>query len=133
MKVYVYGNPDISIDNQALKLSEKLKKDFSQVEFVVVKPNEDTDFYGDEMPLIIDVVLGLPGVRVLTKDHIDTIILEPRATVHDFGLGFQLKYLLKLGKIKNFYLIGIPLDKEVSYSSIHSTFKKLVAQDIQGS
>jgi hypothetical protein len=55
------------------------------------------------------------------------------SSVHDFDLGFQLLYLKKLGKLKNFLIIGIPMKGEINYLRIQSILRKLVAQDIQGS
>jgi hypothetical protein len=40
-KVYVFGNPDIDIDNKPFLYLENLKNDFPQIGFVTVKPNED--------------------------------------------------------------------------------------------
>ena len=61
------------------------------------------------------------------------IVLPPRNSVHDFDLGFQLKYLKKLGKLGKVTIIGLPQTGEIDYDSIHSILRKLVAQDMQGS
>jgi len=133
MQVYVFGNQDVKTDNQAILLAKKLQKDFEEVEFVFVEPNEDLPFVGLEKVVIMDVILGLGKVQVFSLESFDKISGLTRATVHDFDLGFQLKYLKKLGKIGKVEIIGIPLTGKVDYSSIQSIFKKLVAQDMQGS
>jgi len=133
MKVYVFGNCDLEFDNNALKVIEKLGQELNTIEFIEIKPNQDI-FFGDESTVIIlDVIEGLKDVQVFDEKHIDKLILSPRNSVHDFDLGFQLKYLKKLGKLKKVKIVGLPMTKDVDYNSIHSIFKKLVAQDIQGS
>ena len=52
---------------------------------------------------------------------------------HDFDLPFQLRYLKKLGKLGTVTVIGIPQEGEVDHLLIKSIFRKLVAQDMQGS
>jgi hypothetical protein len=66
-------------------------------------------------------------------DEIDRLTLSPRGSVHDFDLAFQLRYLKKLGKLGKVTLIGIPQEGEVDHLLIKSIFRKLVAQDMQGS
>jgi len=133
MKIYVFGNWDLEFDNNALKVTEKLSKDFDSLKFIEVKPNQDVSFEGEDNVVILDVIEGLKEARVFDEKHIDKLVLSPRNSVHDFDLGFQLKYLKKLGKIKNVKIVGLPRTGTVDYSSIHSIFKKLVAQDMHGS
>lgn len=132
-KVYVFGNEDVKIDAKTFEILEKLRHDFDNLEFVKVMPNADVPF-GDEKDVIIfDVVQGIRNIHIFSEKDIDKVQLSPRTSVHDFDLAFQIKYLLKLGKLKKIMIVGIPMDKDVDYSSIHDTFKKFVAQDIQGS
>lgn len=150
MKVYVFGNPDVASDNQAILMAKRLQKDFSvdtkstgstkiPVEFVFVKPNEDLPFIEMNEVVIMDVIGGLDKPKKFILDDFEKFSGFSRSTVHDFDLGFQLKYLKKLGKINKVKIIGIPvtgktgMKKEKYYSSIQSIFKKLVAQDMQGS
>ena len=90
MTIYVFGNIDIPEDS---------------IEIKIIKPNEDVLFDSDN-PIIIDTVSGLKKVTLFNK--IDDIESLKSSTVHDFDLGFQLKYLKKLGKIKKVTIIGIP-------------------------
>ena len=64
---------------------------------------------------------------------IDRFAPPPRTTVHDFDLAFQLKYLKKIGRLGEVYVLGIPKEGEVDYSRVISILRKLVAQDMQGS
>jgi hypothetical protein len=149
MKIFVFGNPDLKFDKIPQKLIQKLEKDFNnQVIFEYVKPNEDLPFENSPNVVILDIIRHLKIPKLLNETHINNILEGPRTSVHDFDLGFQLKYLLKLGKLQKVSIIGIPMsyaieensestckesEKALPYSSIHSIVKKLVAQDIQGS
>ena len=133
MKVYVFGNQDVEEDKAAFDAVRELEGVFKGVTFVIVKPNEDLPFVGEEKIVILDTVAGISEVRLITGADLDKIVLPPRGTVHDFDLGFQLKYLKKLGKLGEIMIIGLPQGKETDYLSIHSILRKLVAQDMQGS
>lgn len=132
-KVYVFGNEDVEIDSKTFEYIERLRQDFDNLEFVKVLPNSDVPFGDEENVIIFDAVQGIKNIHIFSEKDIDKIQLSPRTSVHDFDLGFQIKYLLKLGRLKKILIIGIPMDIDIDYSSIHETFKKLVAQDMQGS
>lgn len=105
--------------------------------FLEIGPNEDlpidtSDEEKDEI-FIVDTVEGLSEIKILDESAIDKLSCTANSSVHDYDLGFQLKYLKKLGKINKIKILGIPMNKEISYSSFHSSFKKFVAQDIHGS
>jgi hypothetical protein len=72
-------------------------------------------------------------VALIEGDEIDTLILSPRGSVHDFDLAFQLRYLKKLDKLGKTTIISVPQQGEADYSRIHSILRKLVSHDIQGS
>jgi hypothetical protein len=91
MTVYVFGNEDVA-------------EDFIKIKFV--KPNEDVEF-DSENPVILDTVAGLKKIKIF--ENIGAIQKMKSSTVHDFDLGFQLKYLKKLGKIKGATIIGVPM------------------------
>jgi Ni,Fe-hydrogenase maturation factor len=133
MKVYVFGNPDSLQDNQAIQAVKKLKKRVNDVEFVMIKPNEDLSFADESNVVIMDAVQGIQTIQIFNENDIEKLTYTPRNSVHDFDLGFQLKYLKKLGKLKHISIIGLPINKEVDYDSLHSILRKLVAQDMQGS
>lgn len=133
MKIHLFGNEDFPEDSRVLGYMKKLEKDFPEVDFVVVKPNEDLPFEDQEDLVIMDAVAGITEARLLTEKDFDKLKLSPRTTVHDFDLGFQLKLLKKLGKLGKVTILGIPMTGKTDYSSIHSMVKKLVAQDMQGS
>jgi Ni,Fe-hydrogenase maturation factor len=133
MKVYIFGNQDIDIDNKPLLFLKQLKLDFSLIDFVVVKPNEDINFENESNVLIVDTVAGIDKPELLDESAVDKLSVSRGSSAHDYDLAFQLKYLKKLGKINKINILGIPQTVDCSYDSFHSIFKKFVAQDIQGS
>ncbi len=120
-------------DNNALNVVNELRDSLPDIEFVTIKPNEDLPFAGEETVVIMDVVEGIEDIKVFDNKDLDKLVLPSRTSVHDFDLGFQLKYLRKLGKLGKVIIIGIPMRKEVDYSSIQLILRKLVAHDMQGS
>lgn len=135
MYVYVLGNKDVDLDNSPFLYLQDLIKDFPEIRFVEISVNSDfpEDAFLERTIFLFDTVRGIKKVSLLDETWIDKLTDMVRSTVHDFDIGFQLKYLKKLGKIDKILIIGLPYGQKVPYSSIHSTFKKLVAQDIQGS
>lgn len=138
MKVYIFGNPDLIFDRHALAISKhyqsgKRSELAKHLDFVFVNPNADLPFAGEEHVVIIDGIAGIETVTVLHEAEISRLQLTPRTTVHDFDLGFQLKYLQKIKKLGKVTLIGLPLEQPVDYDSVHSILRKLVEQDMHGS
>ena len=113
----------------ARRLARRMKK----IEFVFVGPNEDLPWGGEEGVVLLDTVAGIEKIEVLDEGDLETIELSPRNSVHDFDLGFQLKYLKKLGVLGKVKVIGLPAKGEVNYRRVSSILRKLVAQDMQGS
>jgi hypothetical protein len=133
MKVYVFGNAYVAGDKRAIEVAEELQDTVEGISFVLVDPNEDIPFVDEPQVVILDTVQGIQEVVLVDGDELDGLLLSPRGSVHDFDLGFQLRYLKKLGKLGEVTLIGIPQEGEVDYLLIKSIFRKLVAQDMQGS
>lgn len=133
MKIYVFGNEDEKNDSNAILAGSKLKKLVSECEFVFVKPNEDLPFVDEKRVIILDNVQGIKSVELFEDFDPGKLINNPRGSVHDFDLGFQLKYLKKLGKLGKVILIAVPMDGEPDYLRIQSILRKLVAQDMHGS
>jgi Ni,Fe-hydrogenase maturation factor len=133
MNVYVFGNKYVAEDKGAIEVAGELEGTIGGISFVFVNPNEDAPFVNERHVVILDTVQGLKDVALVKGDQIDRLTLSPRGSVHDFDLTFQLRYLKKLGKLGDVTLIGIPQKGEVDYLLIKSIFRKLVAQDMQGS
>ncbi len=133
MKVYVFGGKDVPGDEGAIEVAEGLEGAVEGVSFVFVESNEDVPFLGEERVVILDVVHGIGEVALISGDDIDRFAPPPRGTVHDFDLAFQLKYLKKIGRLGEVYVVGIPQEGRVDYLRVMSILRKLVAQDMQGS
>jgi Ni,Fe-hydrogenase maturation factor len=133
MKVYVFGNTDAPQDGRAIEVAERLESTLEDVSFVFVGPNEDVPFADERRVVILDAVSGIRDVVLIPDGEIDGFVLSPRATVHDFDLAFQLKYLRKIGRLGEVAVIGVPQDGEVDYRRVRSILRKLVAHDMQGS
>jgi len=118
MRIYIFGNQDLKIDNLTFEVASKLKLTLPKLEIIAIKPNEDLPFDGNEEVIIMDTVIGIEKTMVFDHKHIDKIKNSPRFSVHDFDLGFQLKYLKKLGKIKEFKIIGLPMGKDLQINEI---------------
>lgn len=133
MKVYVFGNEEVTEDRKAIEAARTLEGMVEGVSFVLVHPNEDVPFVDEERVVILDTVANIGEVALISGDGIDRLVLPPRTTVHDFDLAFQLKYLRKIGRVGEVYVVGVPRDREVDYKRVRSILRKLVAQDMQGS
>jgi Ni,Fe-hydrogenase maturation factor len=133
MRIYVFGNEYVAEDKRAIEVARELEDATEDISFVFVKPNEDVPFVNERHVVILDTVQGIQDVVLVAGDGIDGLTLSPRASVHDFDLAFQLRYLKKLGKLGEVTIIGIPQEGEVDYLRIQSIFRKLVAHDMQGS
>lgn len=138
MVVYVFGNPDVSYDNRVYEIANKLKMDFPSILYVEIKPNQELPasmFDGKHEPIILDTVAGIKKVETFYITDLDRFssLTKNTTSVHDYDLGFQLKYLHKLGKLTQITIVGVPQTEKINYLRIQSIFKKLVAQDIHGS
>lgn len=132
MEILVFGNRDEHTDDLALKVSYKLAST-PKISFKIIEPNSDLPLSKNGTINIIDTVYGIDKVTLITEKNIDQLIPPPRTSAHDYDLGFQLKYLKKLGMINKINIIGLPFSGEIDYDLIHSILRKLVAQDMQGS
>ena len=133
MNIYVFGNEYVAEDRRAIDVARELEHTVEGISFVFVSPNEDVPFVNERHVVILDTVQGIQDVTLVEGDGIDELILSPRASVHDFDLAFQLRYLKKLKKLGEVTIIGIPQEGEVDYLRTQYIFRKLVAHDMQGS
>ena len=133
MNIYLFGNEDVKEDSAPFRLKKAIESQFPHMSCFIVKPNEDLPFIDDPCPILIDTVYGISTESLFDQSDRESILLSPRNTVHDFDLGFQLKYLYKIGELKKWYLIGIPGDEPMDQDRVISILRKLVEQDIQGS
>ena len=102
--IYTLGNPTFEQDSLPVKLLPKLKSELPQFKFIHIDPTENLP--EENHLILIDTILDIKEVKILTD--IDKIQSSPNISMHDFDLGFQLKLMKKLGKIKKVTIIGVP-------------------------
>lgn len=104
MQIFIFGNPDVALDALPLKILPALKKQFPEVDFVHLDPNEDWDVPDDL--IVIDTVLGLKEIHVF--DSLDDFEAAPQISMHDFDALANLRLMMKIGRIKKIKIIGLP-------------------------
>ena len=121
MKVYVFGNQDEEKDGVAVRAARRLE----DVEVVLVKSNEDVPFVGEELVVIMDAVEGIDKVTVFDEGDLEKLVLPPRTSAHDYDLGFQLRYLKKIGKLKRVRIVGLSMSGEVKIKELAAVLASL--------
>ena len=115
MNVFVFGNPDVVGDSLPIRILPSLQKEFPNLSFQVLDPNEEWDIPEDLV--IIDTVHGINEVTVFTD--LDRFSASPNVSLHDFDAYTNLRLLQKLGKLKKITIIGVPQsgnEKEVPFA-----------------
>ncbi|MFH1240136.1 MAG: hypothetical protein V1672_02870 [Candidatus Diapherotrites archaeon] len=108
--ILVFGNPLVTEDALALKIADKLStrpEVNEKFRFIKTDSLDNLEEYGENL-LILDVAANIKKVEIIT----DLKMLEQNKiySMHDFDLGFNLKLLKKLGKIKSVKIIAIPMN-----------------------
>lgn len=133
MKIYVFGNQDVEQDSFAIAVAKEVQSrinsgelgDLADIDFEFVRPNQDLPFEDGKDIVIMDVVKGISEVRIFEDADLDKLISPPRSSVHEFDLGFQLKYLKKLGKLGKVTIVALPVSNEVNYMRVTEVFAEL--------
>ena len=107
MKIYVFGNPLVPEDSLPLRLLPQLRKQFPEIHFIMVDPNENFPPEGEQDLIILDTVKGISEVTLL--DYSDLALIEKSPiSPHDYDLLLHLLLLKKMGRIDNVKIIGFP-------------------------
>ncbi len=122
-KIYIFGNPLLDFDNTPILLKSELKKEFPETEFCVRDPNENLHPKNGKL-IIIDTAEGIEEVRVLTD--ISKIQVDPKYSMHDFDLGFNLRLLEKIGQLKEVVIFCVPMkiEKKQALNDLVTLIKK---------
>lgn len=104
-KIFVFGNQKVKTDSVPLKILPKLKEQFPQIKFIVKDPTEVINHQEDEW-WILDTVQGVNNVTII--DDPSVFANQSSLSVHDYDLTFEIKLLLKLGKLKKIKIVAIP-------------------------
>jgi len=112
MRITVFGNPDLEIDNLPIRILPRLRGAFPDIVFEVEDPNnlDLPDIAPGEEWIILDTVAGIPDVCWLTVED----IAKPmgRLTAHDYDLASYLLLAKKaLGPLP-IRILGIPIGME---------------------
>lgn len=107
--IYVLGNPLIEEDKKPVELIPALSKAFQTYSFIHIDPTEGFPVTHSGKCTIIDTVIGIENVTVYSD--LESFIVSPRMTVHDFDIPLELGMMKKLGKLKEITVIGIPVGK----------------------
>lgn len=105
-KIYIFGNLLLDFDNTPLLLQPELSKFFPDIEFIIQDPNENLHPDNKEL-VIIDTVEDIKEVKLLTD--INQIQVEPKYSMHDFDLAFNLKLLYKIGQLEKMTIFCVPM------------------------
>jgi hypothetical protein len=109
MRAFVFGNPDVSMDSLPLRILPRLRKLYPDVEFEAKDPNEEWDVGPiSEALTIIDTAVGIKETTVFYD--LKRFARPPHLGMHDFDALTNLRYMMKLGKIKNITVVGIPAE-----------------------
>ena len=106
--IIVFGNPDLPMDSLPLRIVPELAKRVQKTTFLILDPNEEWPNIDDFT--VIDTVRGIDKVTVFNE--LKQFVSAPRLTMHDFDALTYLRYLEKLGKVKNVKIIGVPANIE---------------------
>ncbi|MBU4216674.1 hypothetical protein L6270_00805 [Candidatus Parcubacteria bacterium] len=116
-KIYIFGNLLLDFDNTPLLLQPELSKLFPDIDFIIQDPNENLHPDNKEL-VIIDTVEDIKEVKILTD--INQIQIEPKYSMHDFDLGFNLKLLHKIGHLEKMTIFCVPMfiNKQVALEQL---------------
>ncbi len=105
-KIFIFGNEAVKSDSLPIRLLPELQRIFPAISFEVKDPNEEWDV--PKELTIIDTVIGPKKVTVF--NDLDTFTAAPSLSMHDFDALSNLRYMKKLGKLKQIKIIGVPPD-----------------------
>ena len=121
--IFIFGNQELDIDSLPLKILPGLRQLFLSINFEAKDSNEEWSV--PEKMIVIDTVVGLKKVTVF--EDFDSFDSAPRLTMHDFDALANLRYLKKLGKLKEIMIIGVPpnMSENEAIESISKIIKGL--------
>ena len=122
-KIYVLGNLTLEIDSLPIKLIPKLKNSFPHIHFIELDPTEN--FPEEKNLIIIDTIINIDKITILKEEDLDKVQFQKSFSLHDYDLGFNLKLMMKLGKLESFTIIGLPpLSEYINEEEIFNSLKK---------
>lgn len=104
MKLILFGNPALEMDNLAILVGKELAKKGEEV-LHVENPLQLADLKLEEY-VILDVAEGIREPMII--ESVDKLILGRLCSLHDFDMAYFLKLLKELGKIDKIRIIALP-------------------------
>jgi Ni,Fe-hydrogenase maturation factor len=105
LTIHIFGNPLLPFDSLPIKLVPELERRFPEFDFRITDPNENLKPVDGKL-VIIDTVTGIDKAVII--DDIDKIESDTIYSAHDLDLGFNLKLLNTIGKLKKATIFGVP-------------------------
>lgn len=123
-KILVFGNPLVEKDSIPLKLLEKLRKEFPDIQFKEFDTVEDLQNEGRNL-IILDAVERIDRVKIIK--NIEDLATKKICSLHDFDLAYSLKLMKKMNKINNVLIIGIPMKIKIqdAFDQVKSVIKSI--------
>lgn len=117
------------MDSLPLRMVPRLREHFPDTRFITLDPNEEWDI--PDPFIIIDTVVGLSDVHLFQS--LNEFSTSPTVSLHDFDALFNLRYLAKLGKLKEIRIIGVPsnIKEEEAFSEVASAIRQLFSLSIE--
>jgi Ni,Fe-hydrogenase maturation factor len=116
--VFAFGSSIIPEDKIAWDIANYIKNNklIEDLKWFITDNPEDLLSASGENIFILDVVKGINRVCIIE----DIAKLEENKinTLHDFSLGFYLKLLKEIKKIKNFIIVGVPYHSKESLDKL---------------
>lgn len=113
--ILCFGNPFIPEDSLAIRIADHFQKNpVRNVKFVKCVAPDEVMEYSDKEFFILDLIEGIDEVTLI--DGVDGLSNEPKATAHDFDLGFFLRMMKQMGHLDKVRIIGIPKFSEADIS-----------------
>lgn len=121
--IYVAGNPLIEADSLPIEMMRELQREFPDIRFLEFDPTEE---FPNQSMIILDTVIGIDKVKII--EDIDKIVSEKAYSLHDFDLGYNLKLMKKMDKIRDIKIIGVPIgmEKEDALREVSNLLKSVV-------
>lgn len=102
--VIVFGNPDLPMDALPLRMIPALQRQFPDVDFRVLDPNEDWNIPPDI--IVFDTVVGISEPQIF--HGLEDFHQTGKTSVHDFDAYMNITLLRKIGKLNTVSIVGVP-------------------------
>ena len=113
----------IEADSLPIEMMRELQREFPDIRFLEFDPTEE---FPNQSMIILDTVIGIDKVKII--EDIDKIVSEKAYSLHDFDLGYNLKLMKKMDKIRDIKIIGVPIgmEKEDALREVSNLLKSVV-------